>query len=438
MTDNDVAEASTKSTPDGPIAYLTGHYPMISHTFILREVFALRKQGLKVLTCSIRRPSNANFIGADEIAALNETFYVVAAALNLWCVVLSHLSVLRRSPRGWLSALLLAWRTRPPGVKALLWQFFYFLEAAVLVRHLRQKGVVHLHNHFADSSCSVAMLTSVMSGIPFSFTLHGPAIFFEPMRWRIDEKIARACFVACISHFARSQAMLFSDRSHWDKLKIVHCGVDPAKYGRRSRKNYGKRVLFVGRLTAVKGVPLLIEAVASVRKEHPDVRLTIIGDGPDRTALEAQAAALGISRIVTFAGYQPQERVSELFEEADMLLLPSFAEGVPVVLMEAMASRLPVIASRVGGVAELVEDGVSGFVISPGDMKTLVERLGTLLSDPGRCAGMGEAGRAKVEAEFSLEREANWLKRLFCLVVLPTTLRWAPDATFKVAQRSLS
>lgn len=414
-----------------PVAYLTGEYPKVSHTFIQREIAAVRAAGTEVITCTIRRAPEKDVVGADQKAEERATWCVLEAAKNPARLIWAHLAILARAPRRWLSALALARRTCPPGGKAALWQVFYFLEAAVLAQHLRRRGAGHLHNHFGNSSCSVAMLASEMSGIPFSFTLHGPAIFFEPMHWRIDEKIARAAFVSCISHFCRSQAMFFSDRAHWDRLRIVHCGVNPARYGRQPRAAFGKRVMFVGRLDAVKGVPLLLEAVARVRAAHPEVRLSIVGDGPHRAALEAQARDLGLDPDAVFLGYRPQDEVAALLEEADMLVLPSFAEGVPVVLMEAMASRIPVIASQVAGVGELVEDGRSGFIIPPGDVDTLTARLDRLLADPDLCRRLGAAGRAQVEAEFDIAREGAWLAQLFAgqqAGALPRTLRPAPDA----------
>ena len=397
------------SGPPGPIAYLTGEYPKVSHTFILREIAALRRLGLTVHPCTARRAGARDVVGADQQAEAARTFCVVETARHPGRLIGAHLAALRHAPGRWLSALRLAWRTRPPGLKAGLWQIFYFLEAAVLARHLRQVGAVQLHNHFANSSCSLAMITSEMSGIPFSFTLHGPAIFYEAHWWRLDEKVARANRVHCISHFARSQAMYFSDPVHWPKLRIVHCGVTPAAYGRNPRGAFGQRVVFVGRLDPVKGVPLLLEAFARARATHPEARLTIVGDGPARAALEARAQALGLGAAVAFLGYRAQDEVAGILAEVDMLVLPSFAEGLPVVLMEALASRIPVIASQVAGVPELVQDGVSGFVVPPGDLDTLTDRLCRLLADPALCARMGEAGRATVEAAFDIDREAAWI-----------------------------
>jgi len=397
---------------DRRIAYLTGHYPKVSHTFILREAEALRALGLEVLTCSIRLPDAAEFRGEEELRARAETFYVLAAARNPLRLLAAHARAFAHSPRGWLSALALAWRIRPPGLKTLLWQMFYFLEAGVVAEHLRARGVHHLHNHFGDSSCTVAMLASTISGIPFSFTEHGPNIFFEAHRWALDEKIARASFVVAISHFCRSQLMLFSRPRDWGKIAIVHCGVTPAAYGRQPRGAFGKRLIFVGRLDPVKGAPLLIEAFARILPAHPEARLTIVGDGSSRAGAEARARELGVTAAVTFAGFRSQPEVARMLEEADLLVLPSFAEGVPVVLMEAMASHIPVIASRVAGVQELVEDGVTGFTVPPGDVATLAERIGRILSDPEAARAMGAAGRQVVEREFDIARESAWLAEI--------------------------
>ncbi len=397
----------------GPIAYLTGEYPKVSHTFIQREVLALRNHGYDIRTCSVRRAPDQD-INHDQLEELANTFFVLSAARSPVHLLRCLTSQIARAPSATLRALTLAWRTRAPGSKAALWQMFYFLEAVVLARHLRKIDAKHLHNHFVDSSCTVAMLTSEMTGIPFSFTLHGPTELFEPAIWRIDEKIARAAFSVYISHFARSQGMLFSGPEHWDRMRIVHCGIAPALYGtQRARKAPGKTLLFVGRLAAVKGVAILLQALAQVRERHPDVVVRLVGDGPERTGLEQQAQSLGLEDSVRFLGYLGQADVAKELNAADMLVLPSFAEGVPVVLMEAMASRIPVVASRVAGVQELVEDGVSGHALPPGDIDTLVATLDMLLSDPERRAAMGEAGRAKVNAEFDIAQEANWLGKLF-------------------------
>ncbi len=410
--------------PAGPVAYLTGVYPKVSHTFILREVAALRALGAEVLPCSVRRPPPDEVRGPEAEAEFAHTFLLLEAARNPLRLAGAHLRLLAGAPRRWGAAVRLAWETRPPGMKATLWQAFYFAEAGVLAQHLQDRGAVHLHNHLGDSSGTVALIAATMAGIPFSYTAHGPDLFFAPMHWRIDEKTARARFVACISHFCRSQVMLFSDPAHWHKLAIVRCGVKPERYGAAPRDRFSRHVLFVGRLTAVKGVPLLLEAFARVRAAYPDARLTLVGDGPERATLQAQAAALGLIETAHFAGYCDQEEVVALLSEADMLVLPSFAEGLPVVLMEALASRIPVIATPVAGVSELVRDGETGLLVPPGDVNGLVAALDRLLSDPELCRRLGEAGRAAVKERHDVAREAERLLALFrnCANAVPTTL----------------
>ncbi|RWR29833.1 colanic acid biosynthesis glycosyltransferase WcaL [Sinirhodobacter populi] len=393
------------------IAYLTGQYPKVSHTFIQREIEGLRALGWTIEACTVRRPNPKDVVGPAQEAEQARTFAILSAAKKPATLIGAQVAALRHDPKRWWKAVKLAWKTRPPGLKAGLWQAFYFLEAAVLASHLRAKGVVHLHNHFVDGSCTVAMLTSEMTGIPYSFTMHGPTEFFSAHWWHIGEKVARASFVAAISHFCRSQLMYFSPAAAWDHIRIVHCGVTPALYGPH-QPTPAPVVTFVGRLDAVKGTPLLIEAFARVAGAHPQARLSVIGDGPERAACTARVAELGIGDRVTFHGYRNSDEVADMLRQSDMLVLPSFAEGVPVVLMEAMASEIPVIASQVAGVGELVENGVSGFTIPAGDLDTLAARIDTLLSDPDLRARMGAAGRAKVEADFDLAKEVAWLDRI--------------------------
>ncbi len=402
-------------TFSGPIAYLTGEYPRATDTFIQREVASLRGQGVTVLTCSIRKTGQEHLVGEEQRAEAAETFYVIQAARNLGYLTGCHLRALTRDPRRYFSALRFAVRTSAPGARAFLYQLFYFFEAVVLADHLRRNGVRHLHNHIAKASCTVAMLTSRVSGIPFSFTLHGPDIFFEPERWRLDAKISEAKFVACISHFCRSQAMAFSHKDDWDKLHIVHCGVDPVRYQGRDVTRQGNQLLFVGRLAGVKGVPLLLETMRTLGQEFPNLRLVLVGDGPERAVLEQQAKEMGVSDAIMFAGYKSQSEVATILMESDALVLPSFAEGVPVVLMEAMAANLPVVSTRVAGIPELVEDKVSGVLVPPGDVTALCAGLRQVLSDGDLRIRMGAEGYKKVTAEFDVEREAAWLLRIISI-----------------------
>lgn len=395
----------------GPIAYLTGEYPRATDTFIQREVAALRAQKIDVLTCSVRQTDIAHHVGPEQRAEAANTFYIIANAKSPLRLIRAHAATLFASPKRYFETLALAIKTSPPGAKAFLYQLFYFVEAIILADHLKNSGVVHLHNHIAKSSCTVAMLASTASGIPYSFTIHGPDIFFDPNYWRIDEKTARASFVSCISDFCRSQLMVFADRKYWSKLHIVHCGIDPDRYD-TPPKTDGQNLLFIGRLAGVKGVPVLFEALEQIRSDFPDLRLTLIGDGPERSDLEMEAKRRGLTDLVTFAGYRSQAEVAETLQQTNMLVLPSFAEGLPVVLMEALAASLPVVTTRIAGTAELVEDGLSGLLVPPGDAAKLAEAISALLADPARRAQMGRRGREKVVSEFNLKSEAAWLGEL--------------------------
>lgn len=401
----------------GPVAYLTGQYPRATDTFIKREVDHLRAHGVPVETHTIRRTGPEHMVSDAVREEQARTFAVLEAAKRPGTLAGAHAGLLARRPGAWMRALRLAWRTRPPGTKNALWQGFYFLEAGVLAARLRAIGARQIHNHFGDSSCTVAMLAAEMAGVPLSFTLHGPAEFYAPDHWRLDEKVARAAMVACIGHFARSQAMLFSDEAHWDRIRIVHCGVEPdalPPLGPVSVRDggAGPRLLFVGRLAAVKGAPLLLDAMAALARRHADARLTFVGDGPDRAALERRVDAAGLRDRVTFTGYLDPAGVAARLREADALVLPSFAEGVPVVLMEAMATAIPVVTTRIAGIPELVEDGVSGLVVPPGDVAALTGALERLAADHDLGVRLGRAGRETVVAGYDVRVEAAWLRRL--------------------------
>lgn len=402
----------TRSAP-GPVAYLTGEYPRATDTFILREVAGLRAAGETIATCSIRRTDPSHHVGDEQRAEAARTFAVLEAAKSPLKLLEGHLRLLVGAPARYLSTLVLALRVAPPGLKGLVYQLIYFAEAGVLARHLSAVDARRLHNHFGDSSCTVAMLAATLADLPFSVTIHGPGEFFAAEKWRLDEKFARADFVACISHFCRSQCMLFCDPKHWDKLRIVHCGVDPALYDRPRETDPGApRLLFVGRLAAVKGVRVLFDAFRRLRETRPTAVLTLVGDGPDRAALEQEARSAGLGEAVVFAGYQTQTQVAEHLARSDVFVLPSFAEGLPVVLMEALASRTPAVATRIAGVAELIADGKTGVLVPPGDVESLTAALDRLLSDPDARTRLGEAGRARVVEGFDSSRESARLADL--------------------------
>lgn len=393
------------------IGYMTGEYPRSSDTFIQREVAAVREHGVEVETISIRKTPVSEHVGPEQRDEAGRTHYVLPCSPLM--LALAHIGCFVRSPARWFRAFRLAWKTREHGIKGTLRQMAYFLEAAIVARIVRKKRIEHLHNHFANSSCSVAMLAAEMGAFTFSFTLHGPAIFFETARWRLDEKIRRASFVACISHFCRSQAMIWADPSEWDKLRIVHCGVIPENYTPRLHDEVGRRLLFVGRLAPVKGLNVLLDAFAQVQETHSVSELVIIGDGPQREDLQQRVRRDGLDSAVRFAGKLSQTEVADLLNQSDLFVLPSFAEGVPVVLMEAMAAGLPVVTTNIAGVSELVTHGESGLLLAPGDVDALVNGIRQLLDDAELRNTYGAAGREQVRREFEITGQARKLVDLF-------------------------
>jgi colanic acid/amylovoran biosynthesis glycosyltransferase len=415
------------------VAYLTGEYPRATDTFIQREVMTLREKGVEVDTFSIRKTGDEHIVGAEQKAERDRTFYILPAAKPI-PTLLAHVSLFLSSPQRYLQAAKLAWDTHPQGIRGTIYQFFYFAEAGILAHQIQQRQIQHLHNHFGDSSCTVAMLAAALGGFSFSFTMHGPYIFFEPHRWRLDEKLKRSLFTNCISNFCRSQGMIFTPAKQWHRMHIVHCGIAPELFSLKIHSDPGRRLLYVGRLADVKGLPILLESLATVQRSHPDVELTVVGDGPDRARLEAMTAKLGLQTNVKFLGYQSQANVREFMQQTDMFVMSSFAEGVPVVLMEAMAAGVPVIATQIAGISELVEDGINGYLVPAGDPVKLADRIEKLLSSAESRSQLGVAGRLKVEQEFNIHKEVERLYLIMTaalrgevVAVRPSLPEEAPD-----------
>ncbi len=400
------------------IAYLVGRYPAVSHTFIQREVAALRERGLEIDTVSIHA------VGADQLLTETDrrehsTTYSVLPPR--WAGLLrAHLEAAIRSPRRYLAALALAFRLSPPGLRGRLWQLFYFAEAMVVWRRCRSREIRHLHAHFTNQVTDVGLLvTEYMRGAEppwsWSFTVHGPDEFYEITRFNLAPKVERADFVVCISDFARSQLMALVPEEQWDKLHVVHCGIDTGVFTPSSETEGGTglRILCIGRLVPVKGQAMLIEAIPRLLEEGVDARATIVGDGPTRGRLEVLSDRLGVADRIRFTGAVGQDAIRDHYDAADAFCLPSFAEGVPVSLMEAMAMEVPVVTSRIMGIPELIEDGVSGLLIAPGNRDQLVRALARLATDPRERQRLGKAGRRKVAADYSLSASADQLHTLF-------------------------
>lgn len=394
------------------IAYLTSQYPAASHTFIRREVEALRSLGWHIDTFSVRTP------GADETKAdadrseAEGTFYILRQSPAAF--VFAHLGTLFTRPARYFRTFALALGHRAPGARGLLLSFAHFAESVLLARELEGRGASHLHNHFANSAATVGLLATRLLGIGWSFTMHGISETDFPAGVMLGRKIEAADMVACVSYFGRAQGMRLVAPRYWDKMHVVRCGLPFDRVPLRAQQSGNARTLIcVGRLSPEKGQAGLLEAFAKLRERHEGLQLRLVGDGPEREALEALASDLRLGDSITFVGRLSEAETLDEIARSDILVLPSFMEGLPIVLMEAMAVGVPVVASRVAGIPELVEAGTGGLLFSPSNWEELAGCVERLLTDDKLYGMMSESGKQKVAAEFDARKSAEILSRLF-------------------------
>jgi colanic acid/amylovoran biosynthesis glycosyltransferase len=396
------------------IGYLATHYPAVSHTFVLREVEALRRLGVEVETFSIHRTPDSELLSEADRHAAATTFAVIGPRPSIF---VAHLAAFAARPARYLQSLALALRLASPGLRGRLWGLFYFAEAIAVWRKAQRMGVHHLHAQFADGATDVALLVSHFGGVGWSWSMaiHGPVEFYDVRLNRLPEKVRRARFMLAISHFGRSQLMTIADEADWGRIHVVHCGVDLSVFapdgGRRA--DGVPHLLCVGRLVHLKGHSLLIEALGELSRRGTRAVLTFVGDGPKRIELEELALDLGVADRVRFVGAVGQDAIRDIYGSADVFCLPSLAEGLPVVLMEAMAFEVPVVSTRIMGIPELVDDGRSGLLVTPSRLDELTDALERLITDPALRARLGRAGREKVQAEFDIDRSARRLRDIF-------------------------
>jgi colanic acid/amylovoran biosynthesis glycosyltransferase len=407
------------------IAVLCSRYPAVSHAFLVGEVRALRRHGLDVHTFTIRRPARDQLcsdVDRDEDA---QTYAVVPPhPLRL---VAAHLRALSSTPLRYLAGLWLSLKLTPGGLRPTLWRAFYFAEAVLVWHECRRRGVRHLHAHFANVGSDVAMLAAHLGGRSWSwsFTMHGCTELFDGTSHQLPEKLRRADVVICNSDFTRSQLMRLADPKQWNKLRVVRCGVDSRRFAPPPRRLAGGplRVLTVARLVRAKGHAVLLEALASLRDEGIETVTSFVGDGPERERLERLARELRLE--VRFTGAVGHDELPAYYDDAQVFCLPTLDEGLGVVLLEAMASGLPVVSSRLMGVPEVVRDGESGLLVSPGRSDELEDALRRLAGAPELREQMGRTGRKMAVEDFDIDRAA--LAVAGCLGMAPGPLAAAAD-----------
>jgi glycosyltransferase involved in cell wall biosynthesis len=407
MNPNDLPEPRS-------VAYVVSQYPTLSMIWIIREVLQLRRMGFRVDVASINAPDRTGKgLTDDEAREASTTYYVIPDGLK--GALVSHAYTLIRHTRGYLRGLRRAVALGRFDLRAVAMNIAYFTEALMIGRWMRAKGHGHLHAHLGSQAATVAMMVKEVHGFGYSITFHGPDEFYDAYRQYLPEKVAASDFIVCISNFARSQLMKLSSYEHWNKLTVSRLGIDPSVFVPSSRplSSGTFEIICVGRLTPAKGQHLLLDAVARLVALGRSVRLRLVGDGVDRASLERHAAELRLGGACVFEGGVNQDRIRELYGQADCLCLASFAEGIPVVLMEAMAMEIPCLSTHITGIPELIRSGRDGLLVAPSDVDGLVSALSELMDNPERRRELGRQGRLRVTEQYDLATNVRRLARIF-------------------------
>jgi colanic acid/amylovoran biosynthesis glycosyltransferase len=406
------------------VLYVGGTLPTRSETFVYREVFGLRAIGVEVVVASVHPPErNLGEVRLDTLAAEAIPIYGLGSLRLMLDASVEGLMRLRSSTR-------VLWRclgdalfddvsTLTRRVKV-VWQGMAGLALARRVRHM---GISHIHVHMAHMPTTIGMYGAMQLGVPFSFTGHGVDVF--PERTLLKTKLRRAAFVACISAWHRALYKTLVDLPD-SRLPIVRCAVDPTEFTpEKGPKDANLRVFAVGRLVKKKGFDVLITALARLVERGMDVQCSIAGDGPQHAQLECLINELGLGDRVRLLGAIPNRQVRDLLRSQDLFVLPCRVEptgdrdGIPVVLMEAMASGVCVISSDLPTIRELVRPALTGMMVEPGSISSLVEAMEHALSRPSLRARFAAAGRRWVVSEFNLSTNVMRMAQAIETVTLP-------------------
>lgn len=390
------------------VAYLVNQYPHTTHTFIRREIAALEAMGVPVVRFSIRPAPRELADDADRAEVGRTTVLLIPGAL-VW----SLMRAVFTRPRRCMRACGVAWRLWRRSSRGLAAHLAYLAEAAHLFWQLRRRRVTHLHAHFGTNPAAVALLCRTLGGPPFSFTVHGPEEFDQPVALSLRRKIRGASFVAAISSFGRSQLFRWADPADWDKIHVVRCGLE-LDDNPVVAPPVAPRFVCVGRLGEQKGQLLLVEAAARLRERIPDLEIRLVGDGPMREAIQQAVVDLAVDANVRLLGWKSNAEVADEILSARALVLPSFAEGLPVVIMESLALGRPVISTYVAGIPELVRPGANGWLVPAGNLDALVEALhDAATTDLSQLCRLGSEGVEAVRRQHDVRREAARLAELF-------------------------
>lgn len=422
LQDEPVIESydSMHSRRRGKVVYIVSRFPKLTETFILYEILAVERQGVQVELYPLQRERTQ--IMHPEAAPLVERAHYTPMISLL--ILQAHLYFLTRKPETYLATLWTLFRANWGSMRYFGGALAFFPKAVYWARKMETENIEHIHAHFASHPAAVAYVIHQLTGIPYSFTAHGSDLHRD--RHMLREKVQDAAFAATISNYNKDVILAECGEEFGPQVKIIHCGVDTEFFsmnghGEHLDQSGSPSVICVGTLHEVKGQSYLLEACQLLHGRGFDVECQLVGDGPDRSILEQQALQLGINDLAHFHGSQARKGVVELLQNADIVAAPSVPssdgrrEGIPVALMEAMAVGKPVVASRLSGIPELVEDGRTGFLVPPGDSTALAGALEQLCRDPALRRQMGDAGRARIVDGFDQHANAARLIKHFRL-----------------------
>ncbi|HEY5971944.1 MAG TPA: glycosyltransferase [Pseudoxanthomonas sp.] len=391
------------------MVYVVSLFPSWSETFIVREVATLLENGVDVRIISLKRPSQ-DLVQSDAAALLARVRYPRTVLHTL----AGTLAAFARNPRSVAGsfATVVAGLWRQPVV--LLKSLFALMRGLEQAAWLRGFDPQIIHAHWATYPSTAAWALGRALRKPFSFTCHAHDIFVDHQL--LARKIEDAALAVTISRYNVGWLHTHATSLAEHKLKVIHCGVDMDKAPWRSAGRESGMLLAVGRLDPVKGFATLIEALALLEKRGVEFACRIAGSGPLDADLRRLAQNLGVSKRIEFAGAQPQRVVREWMDSATLFVLPSEVaadgnrDGIPVALMEAMASGCPVVSTRVSGIPELVEDGITGLLVGEQEPAALAAAIERLLQDENLRGRLATGARRHVEREFDARTEAGRLQ----------------------------
>lgn len=394
------------------IGYFVNQYPAVSHSFIRREILALESLGWQVSRFAIR-PSRGGVVDAADHSEAEITKFIVNTSAFEFISIITR-QLLANAVR-FFGTLIFAFRFNARHQKNLIKTLICFFEACVLSEWSSKQGIGHIHAHFGTNSTTIAMFAKRLGGLGYSFTAHGPEEFDKPETLGLHEKIRQARFVVAISSYGRSQLNRWADFADWEKIKVVHCGLSAEFLEVQPPAiPYEPELVCVGRLSEQKGQLLLLQAVARLVDEGIGLKLLLVGDGPMRSQIESLVAKYGLAEHVELAGSLSGERIRAQLARASIFVLPSFAEGLPVVIMEAFAMGRVVISTYVAGIPELVINGDNGWLVPAGSLDDLVNAMREALRTPPEIlAEIGLRGRQRVLERHDIAKEAEKLSELF-------------------------